>query len=565
MRAGKPWLARLPHTLRIPGMAAVLAASLQSGSSAQPQLLPHRQQMAAGVHAAGFSHQFGNSNCGWIALGDHTLLVDLPRGTPVPEFLSHVSKVTGKPAKRLVLTHLREDPDWAIRTLYAPEKGWYDSGRLHPPDAVVPIIEALVAGGVNEILASPKIHDRLTSSKGRFAPARLRSLRSATPIGDASRTVEFLPLDREDEGGAGAVFLPAEKVLFGGPAVFNGTHTMFSGKDTRLWIEDLERLDRLAPQRVVPGFGSWGGREILGRLRSLLSELRSQVAHGIAEGYSLKDIQGQVRIPVGLLYWTPYTKPGPDDIAHVFRELTVPSAPYYGPAVEPAGSRPHALVLIGDTPHPPEPIQQALAPMFERAGVVAHFTVDVTALSAENLRRVRLLVILRDGRQVPRPELRVLQDPLHGTIRTWMTLEQEQAVVSFVEKGGSFLNLHNSLGLYPPDGPYLKLVGGRYIGHGPYERFRVEVADPAHPVTQGVTNFTIADEQHTPVLYDEGAVHLVLRSRMDNGTAAPAGWVREVGGGRICHLASGHPVEPLRHPMYQRLLQNAVEWCLRRR
>ena len=93
----------------------------------------------------------------------------------------------------------------------------------------------------------------------------------------------------------------------------------------------------------------------------------------------------------------------------------------------------------------------------------------------------------------------------------------------------------------------------------------VEVADPAHPITQGVTVFTIADEQHTPVLYDEDAVHLILRSRMDSGMAVPAGWVREAGAGRVCHLASGHPVEPLRHPMYQRLLQNAVEWCLRRR
>ena len=69
-------------------------------------------------------------------------------------------------------------------------------------------------------------------------------------------------------------------------------------------------------------------------------------------------------------------------------------------------------------------------------------------------------------------------DPLHGEIKTWMTLDQERAVAEFVEKGGSFLNLHNSLGLYPPAGPYLKLVGGRYIGHGPYERFRVEVSRP---------------------------------------------------------------------------------------
>ena len=228
------------------------------------------------------------------------------------------------------------------------------------------------------------------------------------------------------------------------------------------------------------------------------------------------------------------------------------------------------LVLIGDSPHPPAPIERALRPVFEATGVVPHFTVDVKALSAENLSAVQLFVILRDGRQVPttgphREKLRVMQDPLHGEIRTWMTLAQERAVVEFVERGGAFLNLHNSLGLYPPASPYLKLVGGRYIGHGPYERFRVEVADPWHPITEGVSDFTTPDEQHTPIIYDEGQVHRILDSRMDNGTVVPAGWVREVGRGRVCHLASGHPLEPLVHPMYQRLMRNAVEWCLRKR
>ena len=179
---------------------------------------------------------------------------------------------------------------------------------------------------------------------------------------------------------------------------------------------------------------------------------------------------------------------------------------------------------------------------------------DVRALSAENLAKVRLLVILRDGLQRPGP------DPRRDFI--WMTPEQQRAVVSFVEGGGGFLNLHNSMGLYPADGPYLDLVGGRYVGHGPLERFRVEVVDPDHPVTRGVSGFFVADEQHTPP-YDEKRVHLLLRNRSDDGKSAAAGWVREPGRGRLCHLANGHTREALLHPMYQRLMRNAVRWCLR--
>jgi type 1 glutamine amidotransferase len=132
-----------------------------------------------------------------------------------------------------------------------------------------------------------------------------------------------------------------------------------------------------------------------------------------------------------------------------------------------------------------------------------------------------------------------------------------------VTRGGAFLNLHNAMGLYPAGGPYLDLVGGRYVGHGPLERFSVEVVDPDHPVTRGVTGFFTADEQHTPV-YDAARIHLLLRNRSDDGTIGAAGWVREPGRGRVCHLANGHTRESLEHPMYQRLMRNAVDWCLRR-
>jgi hypothetical protein len=193
--------------------------------------------------------------------------------------------------------------------------------------------------------------------------------------------------------------------------------------------------------------------------------------------------------------------------------------------------------------------------VFQSAGVIPHYTVDVRALTAANLARVNLLVIQRDGMVWP-------EGPRQPH-RIWMTPEQEKAVVDFVESGGGFLNLHNSMGLYPEDGPYLKLVAGRYIGHGPLERFRVEVVDRDHPITRGVTDYFAADEQHTPP-YDEAKAHLLLRNRSDDGKTAAAGWVYEPGRGRLCHLASGHTREALEHPMFQRLLNNAVNWCLRR-
>jgi type 1 glutamine amidotransferase len=108
----------------------------------------------------------------------------------------------------------------------------------------------------------------------------------------------------------------------------------------------------------------------------------------------------------------------------------------------------------------------------------------------------------------------------------------------------------------------LKLVGGIYRGHGPLEKFRVRVLDRSHPVTRGVHDYEVADEQHTPTP-DSGKVHLLLESRSDEGVIGTAGWAYQAGKGRVCYLANGHTREALRHPEFQKLVRNGVQWCLR--
>ena len=456
---------------------------------------PHTQEIAPGVYAAGFAHRYGSANCGWVVLQDSVLLIDLPRGVEIPPFLEHVRKIAGKPVRGVLVTRADKGDE--------------------------PILAALAKAGV----------------------PRLQT---------ADDNVRYISYESRE---GGAVYLPRQKVLFAGPAVVNGPHAKLAGVETTGWISALRSLEKLSATVVVPGSGSWGGPEIVTLQRRRLEEVRRQVAYGVSMGRPLAAIAGELHLPASYYTWMPYDTPTLEDVKHVYAELTVPAAPYFGRQPERSASRPHALVLMGDRFHEPEHIENGLAPVFESTGVIPHYTVDVRALTAVNLARVNLLVILRDGMLWP--------DGPRQPHQIWMTPEQEKAVVDFVEAGGGFLNLHNSMGLYPEDGPYLKLVAGRYIGHGPLERFRVEVVDKDHPITRGVADYFAADEQHTPP-YDEAKAHLLLRNRSDDGKAAAAGWVYEPGRGRLCHLASGHTREALEHPMYQRLLRNAVNWCLRR-
>ena len=45
-------------------------------------------------------------------------------------------------------------------------------------------------------------------------------------------------------------------------------------------------------------------------------------------------------------------------------------------------------------------------------------------------------------------------------------------------------------------------MGGAYIGHPPLRPFKVRVVNSRHPITQGIADFIVNDEQHY-VHYDK--------------------------------------------------------------
>jgi len=216
--------------------------------------------------------------------------------------------------------------------------------------------------------------------------------------------------------------------------------------------------------------------------------------------------------------------------------------------------RPQALALIGDRYHSPIYIRDHLAPALLRENIPVTFIENVEALNADSLRHFQLLIILRDGMNWPNG---YDKEPVK-----WMTDAQQHAIWDFVNRGGGFLALHNAQGIYPPGGLYYKLFGGDYGGHPAPYVFTVRIENKNHPITAGVEDFEVFDEQHT-VKYYLDREHLLLRSIARNNLESEAGWWREVGQGRFCYLAPGHTPEALGHPMMQRLIRNAVNWLLR--
>jgi len=262
-------------------------------------------------------------------------------------------------------------------------------------------------------------------------------------------------------------------------------------------------------------------------------------------------------------------------------------APFPGRAAKKAT----AFALIGDRYHNSDYVRIALTrTIAKELDVTIDFTDETSLLNAETLDGYKALIVLRDGMLWPdgyggdessnagwvatgRPKL--VSDPPLPQVRArseyWMKPEQGKAVRQFVEAGGAALFLHNTTNVSLADPDFRHVLGGAYTGHPPIRTFKVKVTNPDHPITQGVKDFVVTDEQHY-MSYDKDRKFLFLETVNEDGltyqsygATAPGGWSYDYGKGRVCYMSPGHMLTDLWNPEYVKLQHNAVRWIMRQK
>ena len=213
-----------------------------------------------------------------------------------------------------------------------------------------------------------------------------------------------------------------------------------------------------------------------------------------------------------------------------------------------------ALLLAGDRAHDPGYVFDGIGAALGAEGIEVDCTSDYKAIGAETLADKDLFVVLRSG-------VAYVNGPDAAPV-PWIQPDQEEAIEGFVLQGGGFLALHNAGWGYPWKDGYRRTLGGYYIGHPPRASFHVEVVNHDHPVTDGVEDYDIVDEQHL-LHCDYDRVEMLLVSQGQDGRQSVSGWAHEYGKGRVVFLPHGHKLDEIRHPSNQKLLRNAARWLLR--
>jgi type 1 glutamine amidotransferase len=245
-----------------------------------------------------------------------------------------------------------------------------------------------------------------------------------------------------------------------------------------------------------------------------------------------------------------------------------------------AGRR-RVLALIGDRYHNPDYIRVGLSRMFDGLNVTVDYTMNYELLSSRQLKDYQVFLCLRDGMIWPsgylgpdaythyEQNLENRADFPDSKPATWLTEEMASAVKEFVTSGSGFYSLHNNSHVSLSSKTYRDVQGGAYIGHPPLRPFKVKVVNTSHPITQGIRDFMVNDEQHY-VEYDKDRKHILLESENVDGldygkygTKAIGGWAYDYGKGRVVFTAVGHTIHALWAPEHVKLQKRAVQWLLR--
>ncbi len=139
-----------------------------------------------------------------------------------------------------------------------------------------------------------------------------------------------------------------------------------------------------------------------------------------------------------------------------------------------------------------------------------------------------------------------------------ITDAQKNALLAWVAAGNGYVGIHSAADSFRECPEYRAMVGGYFVTHPRYRDYQVSVADAKHPITEGLVEFMVKDEQY--ILDYDPRVH-VLATALYEGKAMPVAWTKPWGAGRVFYLALGHDASACRHEMFRLLLQRGTVWA----
>lgn len=156
-----------------------------------------------------------------------------------------------------------------------------------------------------------------------------------------------------------------------------------------------------------------------------------------------------------------------------------------------------------------------------------------------------------------------------------ITEAQKARFLSLFDKGIGLVVLHHALVSFQDWPEYERIIGGRYpepagksgvvtaeVGYQHDVEIPVIIVAKEHPITAGMSDFTIRDEIYWGFRVQPDVIPLLSTTRAKSGK--PLAWTRMQGKSRVVYLQLGHGPSAYENPNYRQLIGNSIRWAGRK-
>jgi type 1 glutamine amidotransferase len=157
-----------------------------------------------------------------------------------------------------------------------------------------------------------------------------------------------------------------------------------------------------------------------------------------------------------------------------------------------------------------------------------------------------------------------------------ITEETKADFLARLKEGKGLVVLHHAIASYQKWPEYAKIIGARYYleptvvdgvkkARSAYQhgvQISIHIADPQHPVVQGIQDYVIHDETYK--LFDVADECHPLLTTDEPLSNKVIGWAKTYAGARVVYLQSGHDHFAYENPNYRQILRQAIRWTAQR-
>lgn len=136
---------------------------------------------------------------------------------------------------------------------------------------------------------------------------------------------------------------------------------------------------------------------------------------------------------------------------------------------------------------------------------------------------------------------------------------QKNGLLNWLAGGKAYVGVHSAADSFRECPEYRAMVGGHFVTHPAYREYQVSVADPEHPITEGLTEFNVTDEQY---ITDYDPRVKILASALWKGDKMPVAWTKQWGKGKVFYLALGHDPQSCRAEAFATLVVRGCLWAV---